>query len=178
MDRSLILFAIGLVFGGGIGFVAAAGNGITLDGHDHADHGHGAVHGAPSDDGTGQKAGHDGHGEGHAHEAVLSLPAGPQAPSLEIGLTPDPHSGWNLEIRTANFQFSPANAGRDHVDGEGHAHVYVNGVKVARQYGPWLHLPELPQGGAVVEVTLNTNDHRRLAVDGQPLTTRLEIGER
>ena len=33
MDRSLWLLIIGLIFGGGIGFVTAAGNGITLDGH-------------------------------------------------------------------------------------------------------------------------------------------------
>ena len=37
MDRSLALFAIGLVFGGGIGFAIAASNGVTFDGHDHGD---------------------------------------------------------------------------------------------------------------------------------------------
>ncbi|MDW4496468.1 hypothetical protein R5H30_00625 [Sulfitobacter sp. D35] len=37
MDRGLFLFLIGLVFGGGIGFLLAAGYGVTLDGHDHGD---------------------------------------------------------------------------------------------------------------------------------------------
>ena len=37
MNRTLALFAIGLIFGGGIGFALAAGNGITFDGHDHGD---------------------------------------------------------------------------------------------------------------------------------------------
>lgn len=41
MDRGLALFLIGLLFGGGIGFVAAAGLGVTLDGHDHGAHDHG-----------------------------------------------------------------------------------------------------------------------------------------
>ena len=49
MDRSLWLLVIGLVFGSGIGFVIAAGNGITLDGHDHNDpaqHGEAGGHSA------------------------------------------------------------------------------------------------------------------------------------
>ena len=35
MNRQLALFAIGLLFGGIIGFLIAAGNGITISGHDH-----------------------------------------------------------------------------------------------------------------------------------------------
>ena len=44
MDRSLALLGIGLVFGGGIGFLVAATNGVTLDGHEH-DHGRMPTHG-------------------------------------------------------------------------------------------------------------------------------------
>ena len=40
MNVALPLFGIGLLFGGGIGFAIAAGNGITFDGHDHADPAH------------------------------------------------------------------------------------------------------------------------------------------
>jgi len=39
MNTGIPLLAVGLVFGGGIGFTIAAANGITLDGHDHAAHG-------------------------------------------------------------------------------------------------------------------------------------------
>ncbi|SIQ54773.1 hypothetical protein SAMN05421641_10988 [Paracoccus thiocyanatus] len=42
MDRSIPMLLIGLIFGGGMGFVAAAANGITLDGHHHGAHDHGA----------------------------------------------------------------------------------------------------------------------------------------
>lgn len=38
MDRSVAMFLVGLILGGGIGFVVAAANGVTLDGHDHAVH--------------------------------------------------------------------------------------------------------------------------------------------
>lgn len=163
-DRSLALLAIGLVFGGGIGFVLAAGYEITLDGHDH-----GAGTSAAS---AGPHAGHDG------HAAPLSLPPGPDAPTLNMTLTPDPASGWNLRVITTGFRFAPEHASQHHVPGEGHAHVYINGGKFARLYGPWMHLPTLPPGPVTVEATLNANDHRPLVVGGAPLTARVEVAPR
>ncbi|WP_306120172.1 MULTISPECIES: hypothetical protein [unclassified Roseitalea] len=153
MSRTLVMLGIGLVFGGGIGFVTAAGNGITLDGHDHGDH---AAH-----------AGAAVHG--HDHTATHVVAPGPDAPSLAIAVEPDPMAGWNLNIRTENFRFAPENASRAHRAGEGHAHVYVNGVKIARHYGPWFHIADLPRGENRIAVSLTTNDHRTLAVGDDPL---------
>ena len=169
MERSLVLFAIGLIFGGGIGFVVAAGNGVTFDGHDHAT-GHDVHNVLPAS--TDYSAGH---AAGHNHDTMVSLPAGPGAPALEISLEPDPVSGWNLHIVTDNFTFAPDRAGLAHTPGEGHAHVYVNGEKVARVYGPWFHLPALPEGRSLVEVTLNANDHSALAVDGKALKASVTV---
>lgn len=154
MSRSLALFAIGLLFGGGIGFVTAAGNGITFDGHDHDDPAH--------------------HGGGHAgamahdHATAVDLPSGPDAPRVAIRLHKDPMSGWNLQVLPQNFRFAPQKASAENVPGEGHAHVYVNGEKLARLYAEWVHLPSLP-AGAVVKVSLNTNNHSALTVEGQPV---------
>lgn len=172
MDRALVLFVIGLVFGGGIGFVTAAGNNITLDGHDHAEHvaqtGHDTASHAAMGHGAGDTSPHD-------HSEILSMPEGPGTPSLEVAVVRDPASGWNLNVSVQNFRFAPEHASKDHVAGEGHAHVYVNGSKIARLYGPWLHLTTLPDGEAVVEVTLNTNDHRQLAVEGMPVKARVKV---
>ncbi len=165
-DRSLALLAIGLVFGGGVGFVLAAGYGVTLDGHDHGDHG---AHGTAT---AGAHAGHGG------HDTPLSLPPGPDAPTLAMTLTPDPASGWNLHVETTAFRFAPEHASGTHVPGEGHAHVYINGGKYARLYGPWLHIPTLPPGPVTVEVTLNANDHRPLAIADAALAARVEIPRR
>ena len=79
MDRRLSMLLIGLVFGGGIGFTIAAGNGVTFDGHDHA-------------------TGHN--GDGHDHSAVKSidLPASDAAPTLAVQVFKDPASGCNLQI--------------------------------------------------------------------------------
>lgn len=160
MNKPLALLAVGLVLGGLTGFMFAAGYGITLDGHDHGDHGnHGAAHS----------------NKPHEHGNMLSLPAGPSAPTLKMMVMPDPATGWNLHIMTTNFRFAPENASRDHVDGEGHAHVYVNGKKIARHYAPWMHISDLASGTNVISVTLNTNDHRELGVDGQVLKVEQTI---
>lgn len=170
MDRSIALLGIGLVFGGGIGFLVAAANGVTLDGHDHGSPDAPASH---TDD-------HSGHGAdtataGHDHDTLLSLPAGDDAPTLEIAVVKDPVEGWNLHVMAGNFHYAPEHASQSHVAGEGHAHVYVNGDKLGRLYGPWMHIGALPTGTAHLEVTLNSNDHRPLAIDGTPLSAKVMI---
>ena len=160
MDR-LALVLIGLVFGAGIGFVVAAGAGATLDGHDHAGH---EDHDTTAGAGAGT----------HVHETPHVLPASADAPTVEMALTRDPVSGWNLHVATETFRFAPAKAGHEHAAGEGHAHVYVDGEKIARLYGPWLHIPFLP-AGATVEVTLNANDHQPLALGGTPIAVSTRV---
>jgi hypothetical protein len=158
MSRALSLFAIGLVFGGGIGFVTAAGMGVTFDGHDHADPAH---HGAGGD---------------HAmmHENPIDVPAA-DAPGVAIMVQPDPVAGQNLHVMTENFVFAPGNAGLENITGQGHAHVYVNGEKLGRLYGEWMHLDALPKGKVTIKVTLNTNDHRPMAVAGTAISATQTI---
>ncbi|NNE82303.1 MAG: hypothetical protein HKN18_18690 [Silicimonas sp.] len=155
MNRPLALLVIGLVFGGGVGFLLAAANGVTLDGHDH-----GADHGNPAS---------------HDHGTMLELAADIPVPTLEIQVLKDPVAGWNLHIATTEFTFAPGNAGKANQPGEGHAHVYLNGVKAARVYGDWFHLENLPEGDVDVRVTLNANDHSTLAIDGAPLAASLTV---
>lgn len=145
MPRSLGLLLIGLLLGGGIGFFLAAANNVALDGHHHP------------------AAAHAG------HEGTIDLPDGPDAPTLDFRAVRDAASGWNLHIVTTGFRFAPERVNRPHRAGEGHAHVYVDGRKIARIYGPWFHLGALPRGRVTLGVTLNANDHSGLAVAGRPL---------
>ena len=154
MDRSIAMLLIGLVFGGGIGFVTAAGYGVTLDGHDHGAHASGTE---------------------HAHGTPIEMAAGPEAPALTIALTPDPMSGWNLQMQPRNFRFAPEHASGGHIEGEGHAHVYVNGTKVMRAYGTWVHLGALPAGEVTVRAALYSNDHRPLVVAGTPVSQDVTV---
>ncbi|WP_171174674.1 hypothetical protein [Ruegeria sp. HKCCD8929] len=160
MSRSLALFAIGLVFGGGAGFVIAAGNGVTFDGHDHSDP---SQHG-----GSAEAAAHD-------HSTAVNLPAGEDAPGLQIDVIKDPMAGWNLHVMPQNFRFSPENASRTDIPGEGHAHIYVNGTKLGRLYSNWYHLTNLPKGEVEIEVSLNANSHSPLMVDNVPVAVSTTI---
>lgn len=92
-----------------------------------------------------------------------------QAPSLKLELQPDAEGGWNLHLRTARFRFAPDKVNQAPVLGEGHAHLYLDGQKLARLYGPWLHLPPLPPGRHRLRVTLNGNDHAELYSQGRPV---------
>ncbi len=150
--RTWLLFFIGGFLGFGLGIVVAASQGLTLDGHDHVmDHG-----------------GHDGH-KGHMDHAPLVLPPGSDAPTLSATVIKDTKSGWNLHLTTTNFTFAPDQVNQSHQPGLGHAHVYVNDEKIARLYGPWLHIPSLPQGNVEVTVELNANTHEPLYVGDTPL---------
>lgn len=164
MNKGLGLFVIGLVFGSGLGFTIAAGNGISFDGHDHTDPAH---H-------EGMAMDHGGSGHDMAHATPINVPA-LNAPDLTIALTPDRMEGYNLRVNLSNFTFSPEGASLADVPGEGHAHVYVNGEKLGRLYGEWMHIAHLPKGEAVVSVTLNSNMHSPLAVNGQPISATTQI---
>lgn len=159
MDRSIPLLLIGLVFGGGIGFLVAASNGVTLDGHDHA------TEQVPQD------AAHD-HAQ-HDHSAMQDVTG--TAPTLNVTIVPDPAAGWNMHLEVGNFTFAPDHAGQSAVDGEGHAHLYVNGTKIARVYGDWYHIGTLPTGTANIEVGLYSNDHKALSTNGEPINQTVVI---
>lgn len=107
-----------------------------------------------------------GHMEHQAHGAAIEIPPGPDAPKVEITVAKDAVGGWNLNIRAANFRFAPDHASLPHIAGEGHAHLYANGRKIARIYGPWFHIETLPAGDVELRVDLNANDHRPFSVSG------------
>jgi len=105
----------------------------------------------------------------HRHNR-LSVPE-EEAPSVSIDVERDPMmpTHFNVYITTEDFTFTPENVSGEHVLGEGHAHVFVDDVKISRSYGEWYHLPRLNPGTHTIKVTLNTNDHREYAIDGQTI---------
>ena len=94
------------------------------------------------------------------HESTKTHPA-PKGMTVAIRLHKDAMSGWNLEVRTRNFRWAPQRVNGKHRPGEGHAHLYIDGQKITRLYGPWYYLKAdlLPPGKHTVRVTLNGNDH-------------------
>ena len=146
--RLLLLFIIGLTFGFGGGFLVAGGMGDSGHAHDHAGHG---------------DAGHDMSG-------LLEWEGA--APALSVMLMPDMGDAANLHIMADGFTFTPETVNSDPTQGTGHAHIYVDGVKLARTYSNWFHIDHV-EPGQVIRVTLNADDHREWGKDGQPLATEI-----
>ena len=107
----------------------------------------------------------------HSQHPIIEVPEGRPVPSLRIRLSPDMMDGFNVYLETTDFRFTPHNVGTTVIANEGHAHLYVNGEKVARMYSAWHHLPAklLREGLNRIEVEFSANDHAVWGVAGEPI---------
>lgn len=128
----------------------------TSSGHDH-DH----------DDATSHDSAHD-------HEA-LDVSAWSEIPTIDLSVEADAAGGYNVHVTTTGFRFAPEHVNGAVEEGEGHAHLYVDGVKVARLYGEWFHLASLEPGTRTVTVGLNANDHAALAIGDAPIEASVAV---
>lgn len=113
------------------------------------------------------------------HEEHKTIEVGKEIPSMAVSIqvTKDAMSGWNLKINPTGFKWAPEHASGAQVVGEGHAHLMVDGVKMARVYGDWFHIPKLSKGQHKVEVSLNGNDHSTYTVNGAEVSVSAMITE-
>lgn len=109
-------------------------------------------------------AGSEAHSSGFYDVSHFDAP-----PSVSISIQEDEASGWNIQLETENFQLSPESVNQAPVDGQGHANLYLNEKKVARLYGLWYHLDDLPAGDYSIKVRLNGNDHSILSIGQEPI---------
>jgi hypothetical protein len=93
----------------------------------------------------------------------------PEKMTVDLLISRDAKMGYNINVRTTAFRWAPWNANKAHRQGQGHAHLYINGEKVTRLYGPWYFVKDLPKGKHYVKVTLNGNDHGDYVRDGKPI---------
>lgn len=112
----------------------------------------------------------------HSHAGSNTVDA-PSGMGVSVHVVPDAHStgGLNVRIDTTGFAFAPLSVNGEHVPGEGHAHIYVDGVKVARVYGPWFFLGGLAAGEHEVRVTLTSNAHQPYVADGEPVESTVVV---
>ncbi|WP_057830741.1 hypothetical protein [Colwellia sp. TT2012] len=102
----------------------------------------------------------------HMKHGQIDVSSYAKIPGLSIQVLPDAMSGWNLHVATENFRFTPENINKEPVEGEGHAHLYIDGQKISRLYGAWFHVAYLSPGSHTFRVTLNANNHSELALNG------------
>jgi copper(I)-binding protein len=74
--------------------------------------------------------------------------------------TPPSQKGLRATLDLQNFALVQTPDGTEHVAGEGHAHLYLNGLKLGRLYTPDVVVGPLLPGDYALRVTLNTHDHQ------------------
>jgi len=99
------------------------------------------------------------------------------APTLKLQVYALADGSFNLQLQTSNFAFTPQNIDMAPVVGEGHAHLYVDGVKLARIYGEWHHLPTLPPDAEALTVSLYANNHQGFAVNGALIADSVRLSD-
>ncbi|MEL7083097.1 MAG: hypothetical protein AAF268_09505 [Cyanobacteria bacterium P01_A01_bin.3] len=131
--------------------------------HHHDDMSHDEIsHNGTSHDGMS----HDGN---HVHPQV-EVSADLPVPAVVLAAYQDAVNGWNLQLQLENFELAPATVNEAGPQNEGHAHLYINGEKVTRLYSDWYYLGELDPGENEIVVTLNTNIHEDLTVNGEVIS--------
>lgn len=108
-------------------------------------------------------------------EAELVVPANHAIPTVKLQVLKDSMKGFNIHVTTENFKFTPENVNQKDVVGEGHAHLYVDGVKITRLYGNWYYLGSVAEGTHKVSVSLNGNSHAQYMVKGAKIEDSVDI---
>ena len=110
----------------------------------------------------------------HDHASTLEWDGGDR-PILNLEAVEDPNGGFNIYLDLSGFEFSPRNASKQHISGEGHAHIYVDGEKIGRVYNQAYYLGALAEGPHHVRVTLNANSHEDYTFEGELIESSVEI---
>ena len=87
-------------------------------------------------------------------------------PSVRFNITEDSMDGYNIIMELDNFNLTaPLDGAADSLTtsaGEmmsGHLHLYINGEKMMRVYGPAIHVPASWLKEGINTVTLSVNNH-------------------
>lgn len=115
----------------------------------------------------------------HAMHAAMGHGMTVEAADVTVAMDVEPvEDGWRVRIDAPGLEFSADAADGAHVPGQGHGHLYLNGLKLQRVYSPDLTIGTLPPGRYDLTLSLNANDHRAYAVDGAPLIATATIEAR
>lgn len=113
---------------------------------------------------------------GHESEKHVSAPKG-----MSVTLKTQPAPGGVLvQLKTKKFRFAPTHMAPDHmkevkhVQGEGHAHFYVNGTMNTLLVSQWTYI-KLDPGSYTLKAGLNNNNHLAYVLNGKPVTDEEKV---
>jgi len=116
---------------------------------------------------------HD-HGANKIHEVKSG-----NTPTISLDVKKDSTGGFNVRVLTTNFVWTPESASEEHIEGQGHAHVYLADQKIIRLYNNWFHLNTFQfattSGEQLLRVELVGNDHAPITVNAQQISSELLV---
>ncbi|MEM9319153.1 MAG: hypothetical protein AAGA70_09115 [Pseudomonadota bacterium] len=124
---------------------------------------------------TEQEAAEQGAGSQDHDMAGMNHDGDTMAPTLSMQVIQGDAGDWIVSVETTHFSFAPEVEEPVHVPGEGHGHLYLNGLKLQRVYSETTVIGALPLGQYTVEVTLNTNAHQPYENEAGPVTAQAVI---
>jgi len=119
-------------------------------------------------------------GDSHHKHTTKTIPSNMTQPKIALSIFYDEMDGFNLVILTENFRFlPPQRASKEEIMVlEGHAHIFINDVKILRTYGKDIHLPEhlFKNGLNKLMVSLNNHQHATWATEsGQDIMATILV---
>lgn len=95
--------------------------------------------------------------------------AGLDVPIIGIEVRADSEDGVNIGVSAEGFEVRADRASLEHVVGEGHFRLLIDGEANRRFYNEWIHVPGMAAGDAEFTVELVRNDGTVYTVGGEPL---------
>ena len=115
-------------------------------------------------------------GQNIAPRAVfLALPETQPEPTVKLSVYQDHARNWLLQIDTTDFQFTELCVANAAATAIGHAHVVLNGQKVASAFHPIVNLGKLPAGQHRIGISLRGQDHRVLLGQNGIIGEKMDI---
>ncbi len=112
-----------------------------------------------------------------AHHPDHKVEAQPPYPTLNLEIFKDSIDGYNLYIKLNNFKLTPRQINKNNEPDVGYLNLYINDIKVARIYSNWAHLPKryFNFNENIIKVTLNTNMHGNIHLNGKAIQANIII---
>ncbi|MEP1551889.1 MAG: hypothetical protein ABJJ44_13650 [Paraglaciecola sp.] len=109
----------------------------------------------------------------HEHKS-REIGKGTPVPRIELTVFRDTMDGVNVHVEVANYVLNAPDLATKTTQSpngvlQGHAHVFVNGIKRQRLYGSDIHIPAswLKTGVNQVAISLNSHQHENWVADDQ-----------
>ncbi len=116
-----------------------------------------------------------GDADDHHGDTAPALVASETPVSVAIAAEPDAQGGVDVFIATDGFRFAPELVDQAHTPGAGHAHIYLDGVKLGRVFEKQYHIADVAPGAHEIRVSLNTNDHGDLTFNGEKVEHTVSV---